>query len=249
MEDARCAQMSTKSFTKSQKLEVVRAVLRDADPVNVAARKRGLHPQTVHRWIKEHQDYGSSAWGEKPEKRRKRFSEAFVADAVRRALGGDATLTEVARELNVSVAVLSKWVRIFKTRGEGGLSRRRTRRNAARRKRHETRSRRRRKYSDTFKLDAVKRVRVSDEPVAVIARSLGVPAQLLYEWTRAYERCGASFVAPARRSDGLYPEEFRQEAVRLALNPQNIPAQVARDLGISKGLLSQWVKRYGKEEN
>lgn len=41
----------------------------------------------------------------------------------------------------------------------------------------------------------------------------------------------------------IYTDEFKQEAVRLALESGRPKAQIARDLGISDGLLHSWINK------
>ena len=46
-----------------------------------------------------------------------------------------------------------------------------------------------------------------------------------------------------------YSEDFKREAVRLALEPGQTKAQVARDLDLSESVLFRWVERYGATPN
>ncbi|MES2636915.1 MAG: transposase [Pseudomonadota bacterium] len=41
-----------------------------------------------------------------------------------------------------------------------------------------------------------------------------------------------------------YTDEFKQEAVRLALNSTHTKSQIARDLGISVSLLYAWMNKF-----
>lgn len=53
---------------------------------------------------------------------------------------------------------------------------------------------------------------------------------------------------PPRRAKRRFSEEFKLEAVRLVRRRQadNLPAaQVARELGIAPGLLSEWMRQFG----
>lgn len=54
-----------------------------------------------------------------------------------------------------------------------------------------------------------------------------------------------SMAALTRRQ---YPEEFKQEAVRLVRDSPRPVAQVARDLGISESLLYRWRTQHRQAE-
>ena len=44
-----------------------------------------------------------------------------------------------------------------------------------------------------------------------------------------------------------YSEEFKKEAVRLALSGEKTKIQTARDLGVSESKLYVWISKYGPE--
>lgn len=46
---------------------------------------------------------------------------------------------------------------------------------------------RRRRYTEEFKLEAVRLVRESARPVAQVARELGIPDNVLYRWRSAHQ--------------------------------------------------------------
>ena len=46
---------------------------------------------------------------------------------------------------------------------------------------------RRRRFDKQFKLDAVRLVKTSDRTVSEIARGLGIPRELLYQWKQQFE--------------------------------------------------------------
>ena len=48
----------------------------------------------------------------------------------------------------------------------------------------------------------------------------------------------------AKREHKIYTEEFKQEAVKLALESEQSMAQTARDLGVTKTSLYEWVAKY-----
>jgi transposase len=52
-----------------------------------------------------------------------------------------------------------------------------------------------------------------------------------------------------KQTRNKYTEEFRQEAVRLALNSGRPIAHVARELSISDGLLHAWIGKYRDAES
>ncbi len=49
----------------------------------------------------------------------------------------------------------------------------------------------RKRYTRAFKLEAVELVERGDQPVATIARSLGVKREVLYSWRDAFRKHGA----------------------------------------------------------
>lgn len=240
--------MSPKGYSKEHKLNVVKAALASGEEVNVFARGVGLHPQTAHRWLKEYSEKGSAAWDEKATRRRGSYDVTFKREAVRRIVSSDTTMTAVARELGVSVALLAQWVEAAKTRGEAAFTSTRSRRNRSRKGKRARETAPRKQYPASFKREAVAAVTSTDRVIANVARDFGVAPQLLYEWVKA-DRAGKLDSERPKRPPRDYDADFRQRAVALALDPKNVPAQVARDLGISKGLLSQWVKRYGGRGN
>jgi transposase len=50
---------------------------------------------------------------------------------------------------------------------------------------------RRRRYTEEFKLEAVRLVRESARPVAQVARELGIPDNVLYRWRSGHQSAGA----------------------------------------------------------
>lgn len=270
--------MAVRKFSGEEKLKAVKAVLASPEAVNVTARRLGLHPQTVHRWIAEYRGGGAEAWRAPQAKRRGRFDERIKRLAVQRAGDGSATLTAVAAELGISVALLSKWVHEAERAGSDAFRRERRQRNrrfsedvksaavkAARggmpladvaaefgasesllrswMKRKESRARKikRQWYSQDFKNAAVKAAMESEAVMADVARAVGVLPQVLYEWVDAYKKEGECFANKPRRIARVYDEAFKRKAVAMARDPRNVPARVARELGISKGLLSKWL--------
>lgn len=52
-----------------------------------------------------------------------------------------------------------------------------------------------------------------------------------------------------RTSSKFYPAEFKESAVKLALESDRPQAQIARELGVSKDTLYSWIRKYqGKPE-
>ena len=52
-----------------------------------------------------------------------------------------------------------------------------------------------------------------------------------------------------KRKSRTHSEEFKQEAVRLALESGKPKAQVARELDISDGLLYNWIAKYDEAKS
>ena len=51
-----------------------------------------------------------------------------------------------------------------------------------------------------------------------------------------------------KKKNKTYTEEFKREALNLAVNPDVSVAQVERDLGITTGLIYKWRERYRVDE-
>lgn len=58
--------------------------------------------------------------------------------------------------------------------------------------------------------------------------------------TRATARKSSSEGKVVKKSRRQYTKEYKREAVRLSRDPPTSPSQVARDLGLSRSLLSSW---------
>jgi transposase len=58
---------------------------------------------------------------------------------------------------------------------------------------------RRRRYTDAFKMEAVRLVRESAHPVAQVARDLGIPDNVLYRWTAQHRQAEAPHGPPSAR--------------------------------------------------
>jgi transposase len=73
----------------------------------------------------------------------------------------------------------------------------------------------RQRFTAEFKREAVRLLRESGKPVAVLARDLGVPRNRLYKWSTEAEKHGvAAFAGPGRRpSDEV--TRLRREVERL----------------------------------
>ena len=50
-----------------------------------------------------------------------------------------------------------------------------------------------------------------------------------------------------KRTRRKYTQEFKMEAIELASREDVSVAQVERDLGLSKGMLYQWIRKYREE--
>jgi len=64
----------------------------------------------------------------------------------------------------------------------------------------------RRRYTEAFKLEAVRLVRESAHPVAQVARDLGIPDNVLYRWTaqqRQAEAHGTTRIAQRAEAEEL----------------------------------------------
>ncbi len=60
----------------------------------------------------------------------------------------------------------------------------------------------RRRYTEAFKLEAVRLVRESARPVAQVARELGIPDNVLYRWTAQHRQAAAHGTSPgAQRAE------------------------------------------------
>jgi transposase len=71
-------------------------------------------------------------------------------------------------------------------------------------------AKRSKKYTKAFKANAVRLAAESDQPIAVIARDLGVAYQTLYQWMVA-----AGKIQPAISGDPSGEETLEQEVRRL----------------------------------
>lgn len=49
-----------------------------------------------------------------------------------------------------------------------------------------------------------------------------------------------------KKVEKIYPLEFKQSSVQLAINSDQSIAQTARDLGINANTLHGWIRKYGK---
>ena len=73
---------------------------------------------------------------------------------------------------------------------------------------------RRKRYSDAFKLEAVRLVQTSDRPVTEIAEHLGVTAKTLHEWVRQHRPPAPERLTDDERSE---LERLRRENARLRM--------------------------------
>ena len=53
----------------------------------------------------------------------------------------------------------------------------------------------------------------------------------------------------SKKKNNTYSEEFKQEAVRLALESGKPKSQVARELGIATSILYSWINRYDEAKS
>ncbi len=70
-------------------------------------------------------------------------------------------------------------------------------------------TKRRRRFTREFKLEAVRLVEETQEPVAEIARQLGIHQNLLYRWCKQLERDGEE-AFPGKGRQKAREEEVRQ---------------------------------------
>lgn len=71
---------------------------------------------------------------------------------------------------------------------------------------------RRRRYSEEFKLEAVRLARESARPVAQVARELRIPDNVLYRWTAQHRQAAAHGTSPgAQRAERHELTTLRRE--------------------------------------
>jgi transposase len=88
----------------------------------------------------------------------------------------------------------------------------------------------RRKFDQDFKEGAVRLVRETGKPIALVARDLGINAGTLGNWVNADRR--------HRGSDGVLSEDERAELARL--RKEN--AELAMERDVLKRSVALWVK-------
>jgi len=73
----------------------------------------------------------------------------------------------------------------------------------------------RQRFSAEFKREAVRQLRESGKPIAVLARELGVPRNRIYKWAQDDEAKGAAAFAGSGRRPRDEVERLRRENERL----------------------------------
>jgi transposase-like protein len=147
-------------------------------------------------------------------------TDEFKKMAVGRVQAGEA-VSVVAKDLGVVDSLLRTWKSKIET-GEGFTTRK--------------------QYTDDFKRAAV--ARLANETRMDIAKDLGLHVSLISDWKSKFEAGGlgarkkiGAKAAPERRS---YTYAYKAKAVGLVLSG-GTQMGVARKLGISNGMLSNWV--------
>jgi len=75
---------------------------------------------------------------------------------------------------------------------------------------------RRRRYTDAFKMEAVRLVRESAHPVAQVARDLGIPDNVLYRWTAQHRQAEAhGTTRAAQRTEAEELARLKRELARV----------------------------------
>ena len=86
----------------------------------------------------------------------------------------------------------------------------------------------RHRYTSEFKAEAVRLAARSGQPVAQIARELGVNEQTLHKWKRQVRRTPDSFGATG--SDGVEPDHFAQQEENRRLRRELTRVTEERDI-------------------
>ena len=73
----------------------------------------------------------------------------------------------------------------------------------------------RQRFSAEFKREAVRQLRESGKPIAMLARELGVPRNRVYKWAQDEESKGAAAFAGSGRKPSNEVERLRRENERL----------------------------------
>lgn len=73
----------------------------------------------------------------------------------------------------------------------------------------------RQRFSAEFKREAVRQLRESGKPIAMLARELGVPRSRVYRWAQDEEAKGAAAFAGSGRKPSNEVERLRRENERL----------------------------------
>jgi transposase-like protein len=176
------------------------------------ARDLGIPRQTVYGWIKWHRTGAAKRRWER---------EQLKREVVKRIKSGWVAI-DAARDLGIPHQTVYDWIhgRTRAARSGGGQ--------------------RPQKYTAKFKRAAVLRAD-GGEPVARIARELGVVRKSLQNWIKA-QRAGD--VAELEKSRARYTPPFKREAVRLVSGGQSV-AEVARGMGVSYHRVRDWVRAGG----
>ena len=75
---------------------------------------------------------------------------------------------------------------------------------------------RRRRYTDAFKMEAVRLVRESAHPVAQVARDLGIPDNVLYRWRAQHRQAEAhGTTRAAQRTEAEELARLKRELARV----------------------------------
>lgn len=68
-----------------------------------------IHPETIHKWIRNYDSMGEGAFDEKP--RNKTYSKAFKIEAIKAYLNGEGSYSEIATKYQIlSQLTLINWV-------------------------------------------------------------------------------------------------------------------------------------------
>lgn len=73
----------------------------------------------------------------------------------------------------------------------------------------------RQRFTPEFKREAIRQMRESDKPVAVVARELGIPRNRLYKWAADADKLGAAAFAGSGRRPPDDLAKLKRENERL----------------------------------
>jgi len=216
----------TKKTPKHIRDDIIKRILPpNSESVPMLADEYGMVQQTIYGWLRDMDinirliDGNKHSW------------ESYRKDILKRIMPpNNEKPAKVSRDTGVPSAVIYYWRKVQKSNNEKGNSHQQNVPKS--------------KYSDEFKMIAIKRVLFGGESVSFVSMDIGVSSYAVGSWVKKHLKANKHLKLTTNNSG--YDLEFKIWTVRRILDGESV-SSVSVDTTVSKSGIRKWIVKYKED--